>query len=304
MFVTTSTRTGDDPTGSPRASGRAVCDHARVRRLRPIAVFDSGVGGLTVLHECLVSLPHEDFVYLGDTARFPYGERSADELRTFALELAEALVEEGAKLLVVACNSATSAAVGALRARLEPAIPVVGVVGPEARVAARATRNGRVGLLATRATVASGAYARALHAAAPGVALTAVACPELAPLIQAGGEVDASVVECVERYCAPLAAAGVDTVILGCTHYPLVRPLLQRTLGRNVALVSSGQAIADEVEDVLRRARLENDPDRRGDYRFLCSGDPEMFRRLGTRFLQLPLGEVRRIDVTPARRAA
>jgi glutamate racemase len=281
-----------------------VCHHARVRRTQPIAVFDSGVGGLTVLHECLVSLPHEDFLYLGDTARFPYGERPAAELRDLALELAGHLVGAGAKLLVVACNSAASAALPALRAELEPRVPVVGVVAPEARLAAHATRSGRIGLLATPATVASGAYERALHEVAPDATLTAVACPELAPMIQAGGEIDARVVACIDRYCAPLVEARVDTVILGCTHYPLLRPLLQRALGRGVELVSSGEAIADEVEGVLERARLDNDPDRRGHYSFLCSGDPAVFRTLGTRFLQLPLGEVRQVEVAVGRRAA
>jgi glutamate racemase len=269
---------------------------ARDRSL-PIAVFDSGVGGLTVLHECLVSLPHEDFVYLGDTARFPYGNRQAKELSEFALELAQLLLEEGAKLLVVACNAATSAALPALREELGGRIGVVGVVEPESRLAAKATRNHRVGLLATPATVASGAYERALDAASPGSSLHAVACPELAPLIQAGGEFDQRVVECVEGYCAPLRAAGVDTVILGCTHYPLVRPILQRALGRGVTIVSSGQAIADSVHAALSADGIENAEDRRGSYRFLCSGDPEAFRAVGTRFLQMPLGEVRQVDV-------
>ena len=268
----------------------------------PIAVFDSGVGGLTVLHECLVSLPHEDFVYLGDTARFPYGRRSGRELRGFALELAELLLAEGAKLLVVACNSATAAAAGALRERLAGRVGVVAVVGPESRLAARATRNGRVGLLATPATVASGAYDRALAAEAPGATLESVAAPELAPLIQAGGEIGALVVDCVERVCAPLRAAAVDTVILGCTHYPLVRPILQRTLGRGVEIVTSGVALADEVERELRARSLERPESRRGSYRFRCSGDPAAFRRLGTRFLQLPLGEVRHVDVAFAGR--
>jgi glutamate racemase len=265
----------------------------------PVAVFDSGVGGLTVLHECLVSLPHEDFAYFGDTARFPYGDRSEEELRSFALELAERLLEDGAKLLVVACNSATSAALPELERAVGGQAPVIGVVRPESRLAAAATKTGRVGLLATRATVDSGAYERALADAAPGSRLLAVACGELAPLIQDGGEVDQRVVDCVERACEPLKAAGVDTVILGCTHYPLVRPLLQRTLGRGVEIVSSGQAIADEVESVLRQRGLENDPVRRGRYGFLCSGDPEEFRRLGTRFLQLPIGAVQRVDVAP-----
>jgi glutamate racemase len=263
----------------------------------PVAVFDSGVGGLTVLHECLVSLPHEDFVYLGDTARFPYGDRSQEELRAFAVELAGVLVAEGAKLLVVACNSATAAALPALRAELGGDLPVVGVVQPESRLAAAATRSGRVGLVATPATVASGAYARALGEVAPEAELHAVACAELAPLIQEGGEVDHRTVACVAGLCAPLKAARVDTVILGCTHYPLVRSVLQRELGRSVTIVSSGEAIAAEVEAGLRASGLENRMDRRGSYRFLATGDVEEFRRLGIRFLQLPIERVGHVEV-------
>ncbi|MEA2330477.1 MAG: glutamate racemase [Thermoleophilaceae bacterium] len=276
-------------------------------RSLPVAVFDSGVGGLTVLHECLVSLPHEDFLYLGDTARFPYGDRSPRQLAEFARELAGILLERGAKLLVVACNSATAAALPALRGELERQVPVVGVVLPESRLAAAATRNGRVGLIATPATVASGAYASALAEAAPHAELHAVASAELAPLIQEGGEVDHRTLACVEGACRPLKRAGVDTVILGCTHYPLVRAVLQRELGRGVAIVSSGEAIASEVEERLREAGIENREDRRGDYRFLATGDPEQFRRAGTRFLQLPIGEVEHVEVAlspPGRKAA
>ena len=278
----------------------------RDRKL-PVAVFDSGVGGLTVLHECLVSLPHEDFLYLGDTARFPYGDRAPEELLRFARELAGILLERGAKLLVVACNSATAAALPALRQELEQRVPVVGVVAPESRLAAAATRSGRVGLIATPATVASGAYARALAAVAPEAELHAVASAELAPLIQEGGEVDHRTLACIEGACRPLKRAGVDTVILGCTHYPLVRPVLQRELGRRVAIVSSGEAIAAEVELRLSATGIENDEGRRGDYRFMSSGDPVQFRRLGTRFLQLPIGEVEHVKVSveaSARRAA
>jgi len=274
-------------------------------RSLPVAVFDSGVGGLTVLHECLVSLPHEDFLYLGDTARFPYGDRSAGELLEFARELAGILLDRGAKLLVVACNSATAAALTTLREELEERVPVVGVVSPESRLAAAATVNGRVGLIATPATVASGAYARALAEAAPQAELHAVASAELAPLIQEGGEVDTRVVSCVEGLCRPLRRAGADTVILGCTHYPLVRPVLQRALGRAVSIVSSGEAIASEVDSRLRDAGLANDDERRGAYSFLATGDPQEFRRLGTRFLQLPIDAVERVEVrTSARRAA
>jgi glutamate racemase len=270
----------------------------------PVAVFDSGVGGLTVLHECLVSLPHEDFLYLGDTARFPYGDRSADELLRFARELAGILLDRGAKLLVVACNSATAAAVPKLRDELEGRVPLVAVVTPESRLAATATKTGRVGLIATPATVGSGAYARALAEAAPGAELHAVASAELAPLIQEGGEVDERVVACVDGLCRPLRRAGVDTVILGCTHYPLVRPVLQRALGRGVSIVSSGEAIASEVEARLRKADVAQDEDRRGGYRFLATGDPEEFRRLGTRFLQLPIAGVEQVDVGIRKRRA
>ena len=258
----------------------------------PVAVFDSGVGGLTVLHECLVSLPHEDFLYLGDTARFPYGDRSPEELLGFSRELAAILLARGAKLLVVACNSATAAALPALRKELEGRVPVVSVVTPESRLAAAATVNGRVGLIATPATVGSGAYARALAEAAPGAELHAVASAELAPLIQEGGEVDHRVVACVDGLCRPLGDSGVDTVILGCTHYPLVRPVLQRALGRGVSIITSGEAIADEVHAKLLEADLGQDEGRRGRYEFMATGDPEEFRRLGTRFLQLPIGDV------------
>ncbi len=267
-------------------------------RERPIAVFDSGVGGLTVLHELLVQLPHEDFVYLGDTARFPYGNRSPDELRRFSLQVAEELLARGAKLLVVACNSATAAALPALRERMMQTtlgVDVLGVVGPEAIHAVTATRNGRIGLLATATTVASGAYERAVHAADPHVDLIAVAAPDLAPIIQAGFPFDEEVVEVVRAYVAPLREAQVDTVILGCTHYPLVRPMLQRMLGRGVAIVTSGAALARQVEHALGSRGLANPRSVEGDYRFLSTGDPETFRALGTRFLQLPLGAVEQV---------
>jgi glutamate racemase len=271
-------------------------------RRRPIGVFDSGVGGLTVLHELLVALPHEDFLYLGDTARFPYGTRSAEELQGFAVHIATELVERDAKLLVVACNSATAAAGELLEARFggTGGIDVITVVGPEAQAAAVATRNGRVGLLATPATVSSRAYERALAAADPHLRLTAVACPDLAPIIQAGFPFDEEVVRIVRQYCEPLRAARVDTVILGCTHYPLIRPMIQRMLGRDVTLITPGQAIARRVECALAARDLESDADGEGAYRFLCTAGVDDFRALGTRFLQLPLGEVEHIDIHAA----
>lgn len=281
-------------------SSAGPVDQALLRQVAaddPIAMFDSGVGGLTVLHECLVGLPHEDFIYLGDTARFPYGDHRSQDLRRFAIELADLLVAEGAKLLVVACNSATAAALPALRERFGDELGVVAVVEPEAALAAEVSRAKRIGLLATPATVASCAYEHAIAQAAPGTELVCVACPRLATLIQHSSEFTQELVDNVEQACAPLIEAEVDTVILGCTHYPLIAPIIKRTMGRGVELVSSGAAIAHEIERELIARELANDGGRRGNYRFLCTGEPEDFRRVGTRFLHMPLGEVRRAMV-------
>jgi len=267
-------------------------------RARPVAVFDSGVGGLTVLHELLVSLPAEDYLYLGDTARFPYGERSPAELVAFSLEIAELLLARGAKLLVVACNSATAAALEPLRERMATTtlgVEVIGVVEPVARLAAAASLNGRIGLLATDATVASGAYDRAVAADRPAARLTSVAATRLAPIIQGGDPFDRVAVDTVREYCRPPRDAGVDTVILGCTHYPLVAPMIQRTLGRGVRLISSATATAVAVEQALINADLGNQRAGEGDYRFLCTGEVEPFRALGGRFLQLPLEDVSQV---------
>ena len=270
---------------------------------RPIGVFDSGVGGLTVLHELLVRLPHEDFVYLADTARFPYGERTAAELERFSMEICEELLRRRVKLLVVACNSAAAAAFAALQARMMQTtlgVDVIGVVRPGAVHAVTATRSGRVGLLATAATVASGAYADAIAAADPHVELTAVPCPDLTRIIERGFPFDQEVVDTVRRYTEPLRDAQVDTVILGCTHYPLVRPMLQRTLGPSVSIVTSGEPLARQVDHVLGSRGLGNPRAGEGEYSFLCTGDAAAFRELGTRFLQMPLGEVARVQLVAA----
>jgi glutamate racemase len=264
---------------------------------QPVAVFDSGVGGLTVLHELLVSLPTEDYLYLGDTARFPYGERTQRELQAFAVEIADHLLEAGAKLLVVACNAASSAALEVLEAHLGNEVDVIGVVAPATQLAVAGSRSGRIGLLATPATVASGAYERAVRAADAHVHLQSVACPDLAPIIQGGFPFDQRIVDTVREYCAPLRAAHVDTVVLGCTHYPLVAPMLQRILGRGVTLVTSGAGVARSTERALGSRNLLNPRDAEGDYRFRCTADVESFRSLGTRFLQMPLGEVTHVEL-------
>ena len=267
----------------------------------PIAVFDSGVGGLTVLHECLVSLPEEDFVYLGDTAMFPYGTRDPERLRERIRAIATLLLNGGAKLLVIACNTATSIGTDVAReVAAEHGVEVVPVVEPQAEIAAAITDNGHVGVLATPNTVESGAYRRALEGQGRALQVTEVEAPDLAPFIQDGSPFDQGVVEMARGYCAPLKRAGVDTLILGCTHYPLVSPMLQRILGRDVRLVSGGHAVAAAAQRTLESAGLARRADGEGEYRFLCSGEVESFRELGTRFLQMPLGEVERFDVGAA----
>jgi len=266
----------------------------------PVAVFDSGVGGLTVLHELLVSLPSEDYVYLGDTARLPYGNRAPDELRAFSIEIADHLLAQGAKLLVVACNSASSSALEAVQDHLDREgreIDVIGVLRPAAQLAVAASHSGRIGVLATPATVASGAYERTVLAADPHVHLESVACPDLASVIEAGFPFDEQLVGTVRDYCAPLREAEVDTVILGCTHYPLIAPILQRMLGRGVSLVSSGAGVARSVERALTTRHLLNPRRDEGRYGFRCTADVESFKTVGSRFLQLPFGEVEHVEL-------
>jgi glutamate racemase len=262
---------------------------------QPVAVFDSGVGGLTVLHELLVSLPTEDYLYLGDTARLPYGNRSQEELKAFSLQIADHLLGTGAKLLVVACNSASAAALDTLDATLD--VDVIGVLKPAAQLAVAGSRNGRIGLLATPATVASGAYEEILKAADPHVHLESVPCRDLAATIESGFPFDEHLIDTVRAFCAPLRQADVDTVILGCTHYPLVAPMLQRILGRNVTLVTSGAGVARSVERALAAKGLLNPQQAEGNYRFQCTAEVAQFKTLGTRFLQMPLGEVAHVDL-------
>ena len=266
-------------------------------RTRPIGVFDSGVGGLTVLHELLVRLPHEDFVYLGDTARFPYGERAPAELERFCAEIAEELIARSVKLLVVACNTATAAALPALRRRMMETtlgVDVLAVVRPEAVQAVASTTSGRIGLLATPATVASGAYAEALAAVDPHVTLVAVACPDLAPIIQRGSTFDDDGRADGARVRRAAARRR------GRHGHPRVHALPAR------ASAAAAHARAGRGDrHVGRRARapggacprsraLGSPQTGEGDYRFLCTGDADAFRAAGTRFLQLPLGTVER----------
>jgi glutamate racemase len=265
----------------------------------PIAVFDSGIGGLTVLHELLVSLPAESYLYLGDTAGFPYGTKSLDWLRPRIGRSTRFLLDRGSKLLVVACNSATSAGGDVIREVAQAhGVEVLTVVDPEAEIAAAISDSGRVGVLATPTTVQGGAYRRALDAQGRELQVTEVAAPDLAPIIQNGFPFDQRVMDTVRAYCAPLKRANVDTLILGCTHYPLVAPMLQRMLGRDVRLVTAGHAVAAAAQRALEARGLETKDDAEGEYRFLCTGQVDAFRELGTRFLQMPLGEIEQVELS------
>jgi glutamate racemase len=245
-----------------------------------------------------VTLPEEDYVYLGDDARFPYGARSADDLRDCCERNTSFLLDRGAKLIVVACNSAAAAGFETVRRIAgERGVEVVAVIEPEAEIAAAITDSGRVGVLATPATVEGGAYLRALGAQHRELTLTQVSAPDLAAIIQRGFPFSQDVVDTVRTYCEPLKRARVDTVILGCTHYPLVRPMLQRILGPEVRLVTAGHALAATAQRILEGRGLRAGEGGEGDYRFLCTGDPGAFRELGTRFLQMPLGEVELVSL-------
>ncbi len=260
---------------------------------RPIGVFDSGVGGLTVLDELLARLPSEDFVYFGDTDWFPYGDKTADQLRGRAEAIARWLLDQDAKMIVVACNTATAAALAHLQMHLD--VPVIGVMTSESHAAVQSSRTRRIGLLATEATVASGSYQRMIAAHDAGAQVTAVACPRLAPAIQSGDPFDQDVVDMVREYTQALRDADVDTVILGCTHYPMVAKLIRRQVP-DATLISSGEEVAREIADTLGRQGMLRDSGREGTYSFACSGDPDAFGTLGMRFMQMPFGDVQHVD--------
>lgn len=253
---------------------------------RPIGVFDSGVGGLTVLAEIRDRLPYEHTVYFGDTARVPYGPRDPAEVRWFAFEIVRYLVEQDVKMVVIACNTAAAAALRTLQRSFD--VPILGVVEPGARAAVEETRNRRVGVLATQLTARSAAYRRAVHALDAGIEVYEQACPEFVPLIEKG-IVDGPELESVAaEYLWPLMQRRVDAVVLGCTHYPLISAPINRILGPEVRLISSAGQTALEVGRVLsRRGHLRRplNADDAGNPTYVCSADPEEFATLGSRFL-------------------
>jgi len=264
----------------------------------PIGIFDSGVGGLTVARAVLDQLPHEPVVYVGDTAHGPYGPRPIAQVRALALDVLDHLVQEQqVKLLVIACNSASAACLRDARERYD--IPVVEVIQPAVRRAVSATRNGGVGVIGTHATITSKAYDDAF-AAAPHVELTTVACPRFVEFVERGDTWGGELLEVAEDYLAPIISAGCDTLVLGCTHYPLLTGVISYVVGDEVTLVSSAEETAKDVYRELARADLFRAEDLPApQHRFLATGDPEPFERLGRRFLGPEIGDVARAEHSP-----
>lgn len=249
---------------------------------RAIGVFDSGFGGLTVARALIDLLPDEDIVYIGDTGRYPYGPRPLPEVRRFATQITDKLVHEHhVKLVVVACNTASAAALDLLR--FEYQVPLIGVIDPGARSAIRATRNGRIGVIGTVGTIASGAYQRAVTDQRAAVQLTCAACPGFVEFVERGETRSDQVHVLAERLLAPVAAAGVDTLLLGCTHYPFLARTIGDVMGRDVVLVSSADETAFEVRAILAETGLGRRSAGKGDHLWISSGDAGTFRELGRR---------------------
>lgn len=263
---------------------------------RPIGIFDSGVGGLTVARSIIDLLPYESVIYFADTARYPYGPRQQAEVRGFAKEIMDVLLTEDVKLAVVACNTASAAALDELRAAYP--VPVVDVIEPTARAAVRLTRNRSIGVIGTVGTVGSGRYLEAIDATRENVNVTANACPRFVEFVERGETTGQTILDLATGYLAPLVEAEVDTLLLGCTHYPLLTGVLSYLLGPDVFLVSSAEWTARQVFAELTRADLHAWFGAEPRHRFLVSGDPGQFRRLGARFLGPEVGDVERRSAT------
>ncbi|HEX6499928.1 MAG TPA: glutamate racemase [Micromonosporaceae bacterium] len=249
----------------------------------PIGIFDSGVGGLTVARAILDQLPHEQVIYLGDTAHLPYGPKPIADVRRYALECFDYLVEQGVKLLVIACNTASAACLHDARERYP--VPVIEVIRPAVRRAAAATRNGHIGVIGTKATITSGAYTDAF-AAAPHVTVHPAACPQFVDFVERGITSGRALLGLASAYLEPLQRAQVDTLVLGCTHYPLLAGLLGLVMGDEVTLVSSAEETAKDVYRVLTQLDLVRPDDAPPPaHRFLATGDPRPFARLAQRFI-------------------
>ncbi len=249
----------------------------------PIGVFDSGIGGLTVVRELIRQLPNESIIYFGDTARVPYGPKSPDTVLRYSREIVSFLKGQGVKAIVIACNTATAHALAALQEENE--LPIIGVIEPGSRAAARASEGGQIGVIGTYGTINSRAYEKAIIEAAPSTTITALACPLFVPLVEEGWLDTEATRLIAQEYLAPLVDAKIDTLVLGCTHYPLLKRVIGTTIGRDVRLIDSAEETAAETASVLRENGLVHSETQNARYRFIASDAPEQFLRVGQRFL-------------------
>lgn len=256
----------------------------------PIGVFDSGIGGLTVVRALIHELPHENILYFGDTARVPYGVKSADTIAQYALQITDFLLERRVKLLIVACNTMAAVATRMIRA-LSP-VPVLDVIEVGAEVAVRSTHNQRIGVIGTIATIGSRAYDQAIHRHSPDAAIHSQACPLFVPLVEEGWLDHPVTLLTAQEYLTPLLTQDIDTLVLGCTHYPLLQPLLERVAGNKVQLVDSARAIAAQAAEQLHRLELLNSAAQPATHRFYVTDVPQRFQAVGERFLGQALGEI------------
>jgi glutamate racemase len=258
---------------------------------QPIGVFDSGIGGLTVAAELRKLLPQENIFYIGDTARVPYGGKSQSTIERYSMEISEMLLTESAKMVVVACNTASALAIPKLHQSLE--VPVTGVILPGAKAAVAATRNGHVGVIGTRGTIRSGAYERAIHTLAPEVRVTSQACPMLVPSIEEGWLEDKITDSIIARYLDNLVESGIDTLVLGCTHYPLLKPALDRFLGGAIRLVDSAENCALAVRGLLEQYSIAAPAEQEGVLKVALTDASDGFLPVAERALGLKVGRVR-----------
>jgi glutamate racemase len=261
---------------------------------KPVGIFDSGIGGLTVVKEIIRLLPHENLVYFGDTARVPYGIKSKETIIKFSLENTLFLLQQDVKMIVVACNTSSSLALPIIRRHFK--IPIIGVIMPGAKEAVYATKNKRIGVIGTRATIHSGAYDEEIKRLDASIKVFSQACPMFVPLVEEGWTQDAITTKVAQKYLEPLKAKGIDTLILGCTHYPLLKNKIQEVVGKDIKLVDSAQQVAVEVKQVLSQEGLLNQDKIRPSREYFVSDEVAIFKNVAKSFLGSDLKEVKRVS--------
>ncbi|GAX91106.1 glutamate racemase [Effusibacillus lacus] len=254
---------------------------------KPIGLFDSGVGGLTVVQEMWRQLPQENLIYVGDNARCPYGSRPPEEVREYSFEIMDFLMGLDVKMIIIACNTATAASLAEAKAHYP--VPVLGVITPGSRAAIMATRTGRIGVIGTEVTVRTGAYAREIHRINPRLQVVSQACPPFVKIVEEGDPASAYAEQVVEEYLAPLKREMIDTLILGCTHYPILEPVIQKVAGSKVQLISSAEETAREASLILADRDLMNNDNLEPCHRFFTTGDARQFASVANRWLRQPV---------------